>query len=362
MSAFTTSPSYRETLRRHRLLLSVPVILGALVAAWFVLGAPKSYVSTASLWADTSAPNASSVGNVDPALTPPSTLEQAVLTELLTTKSFAVSVANHSTLGRYLATHGTSGFSPTALLGGGGPLVARIEAAVSSKKVTTTVPGPQILQIRYSGPNAGVAQSTLAAIVRELRTASTTFGRSYDRNLESYYQGQVTAATEALDSATSALSTYQSQHPGSTANGPSVSALTAAVTNARTQLTAASQSLNAAAGAGTADAGGLSVQTVDPASAPLGATSGKKKDLEGILGGLLAGALISFLGVIALTRSELDPWEDERAATTNGRTRSTAAVAATNGKPAARPRKRTSPAHADVPPVEESLPAPVEVP
>ena len=96
------STSYRETIRQHRLLLSLPIALAVLIAAWLVLSAPKSYVSQASLWIDNSGPVGSSLGNSNPAVTPPSNVEQNVLLELLATKSFAVSVARTSLLGPYL--------------------------------------------------------------------------------------------------------------------------------------------------------------------------------------------------------------------------------------------------------------------
>jgi hypothetical protein len=55
------------------------------------------------------------------------------------------------------------------------------------------------------------------------------------------------------------------------------------------------------------------VQVVDAPTVPPGPTSGMSKQLLGILGGLLAGVLISFLGTVALTRGKSNPWEDELA-------------------------------------------------
>ena len=115
-----TLSSYRDAFRQHRLLLSLPVVLAFLIAAWFVVGAPNSYESSASLWVNNSAPAASSLGDANPGLTPPSTVEEGVITELLATKSFALAVGRRSLLRPYLASHQTQGFSPTALFGGGG--------------------------------------------------------------------------------------------------------------------------------------------------------------------------------------------------------------------------------------------------
>jgi hypothetical protein len=305
------SMSYLETFRQHRVLLSLPIALAVLVAAWFVLGTPSSYQSSASLWINYAAPADSSVGESNPAVTPPSSVEQQVISELLTTKSFALAVARRSRLGSYLVANPSPGFSPTALFGGGGSLNNRILAALGPKKVATTTPGPQVLQISYEGPTAAVAVSTLNAILSELQAETNRFSQQDIANARSYYQAQVATATQALATARQQLSLYQIAHPSAPATDPNLVALTAGVTNASAALTAASEPLNDAAGAAGTSANGVNVQVLDQASTPLGPTSGKKKDLEGILGGLLGGCLISFLGTIALTRRKSDPWEDE---------------------------------------------------
>jgi uncharacterized protein involved in exopolysaccharide biosynthesis len=46
------------------------------------------------------------------------------------------------------------------------------------------------------------------------------------------------------------------------------------------------------------------IQVLDSPTAPTGPVTGKKKDLMAIIGGLFAGILISFLGVVALTPSD----------------------------------------------------------
>jgi uncharacterized protein involved in exopolysaccharide biosynthesis len=207
------STSYRETFRQHRLVLSLPILLAVVIAAWFVLGAAKSYESTASLWVDNSAPAASSVGNANPALTPPSTIEEDVLTELIATKSFVLAVGHDSLLAPYLASHASSGFSPTALFGGPGSLNKRILGAFGPKQLTTAVPGPQVLQINYSGPTPAVAQSTLNEIVRELLQQTNSFGQAHNQSALTYYRIQIDQATQALNNARAQLDAYRTEHP-----------------------------------------------------------------------------------------------------------------------------------------------------
>src|SRR5438045_993654 len=87
------STSYRETFRRHRKLFCMPVILGALAAAFFLFAMGRTYTSTASLWVDTTPPLPSSAGaNTSSLAEPPASAEQGVLTELLSTRAFAASV------------------------------------------------------------------------------------------------------------------------------------------------------------------------------------------------------------------------------------------------------------------------------
>ncbi len=312
------SSSYRETFRQHRLLLSLPIILATLIAGWFVLGAAKSYQSSASIWVDTPGSISSTLSDLNPALTPPSTQEQDVLTELLSTRDFVDAVAYHSLLAHYLAAHPSSGFSPTALLkqltGGSGTLKALIAGSFGPKQLTTSVPGPQVLEITYSGPTPAVAQSTLNAIVQELQASSVRFTRVHDQNAIAYYQSQVRGDITTLNSARSQLSTYRAQHPSATSSSdPNLAALSAAATAASNQLSQDNANLNSAVSTLKGGSPGATLSVIDGANVPTGPTSGKKKVIEGLLGGVLAGALISLLGTIALTRKP-DVWEDEIAA------------------------------------------------
>ncbi len=306
------STSYRQTFRQHRLLLSAPIVVAVLIAAVFVLGSPKSYQSTASLWVDTPATTDSSLGNLNLADTPPSTQEQNVLIELLATPNFALTVAHHSLLGPYLAAHSSGGSGLSGLLGGGGgSLDSQIRSALSPKQVTSTVPGPQVLQIGLSGPTPAVAQSTLNALVSELQSQSEQFSLQHNQSALSYYKTQVQTATQAILQARNQADAYRSQHPGaSPTTDPNLTALSTAETAAGSQLTQANAGLGAAASAVKDGATVTQVHVIDAAGAAV-QTGGKKKELEGIIGGLLAGVLISFLGTIALTRRESDPWEDE---------------------------------------------------
>lgn len=306
------STTYRETFRRHRLLLSIPIVLAVAIAGFLTISSGKTYQSTASLWVDSPVTTDSSLGNLNPAITPPSTQEQGVLTELLATRGFELSVGHHSLLGPYLASHQSSGIS-SLLGGGGGSVDAQIIAALAPANVTTGIPGPQILQVSYLGPTPAVAQSTLKAIVTQLRHDGAAYAQSHSRSALTYYLSQVNSATRTLASARSQAEAYRAQHPTAPANDPNLAALQTAVTSASNQLSQAQGNLSQAKAALKGAAAANVVRVLDPASYPVGPTTGKKKEVEGILAGLVGGLVVSLLGTIALTRRESDPWEDELA-------------------------------------------------
>lgn len=308
------SSLYRQTFRRHRRLLSLPIVLAVIIASWTALGSAKTYVSTASLWVDSPASLDSSLGNLNPAVLPPSQQEQQVLTELLTTRDFAISVAHRSTLAQYLAAHRSGGFGPSALLsklGGAGSLDDRIVAALDPSRVTMTVPGPQVLQISYTGPTSDVAKSTLQAIVTELQQDSARFSQQHSEGALAYYRSQVQAASQAVAAARSQVNAFLRQHNGATAGDPNLSALQTAQNAATTQLNQANTNLSTAAGALKGGSSGSTVHEIDTPTTPTGPSSGKKVVVIAIIGGLFAGLLISFLAVVALTPTKPTRWEDE---------------------------------------------------
>jgi uncharacterized protein involved in exopolysaccharide biosynthesis len=313
-SETVTKPSYRQTFREHRRLLSLPVVIAVVIAAWFALGSPKSYQSSASLWVDNPASLGSSLGNANPALLPPSQQEQSVFHELLSTQSFVLKVAHESGLYGYLATHGSGGFSPTSLLsGGGGPVKAKVLNSFGAKQVASSTPGPQVLAISYRGPTPGLTTSTLGALVNELQKQSDLLSHERNQTVLAYDRAQVAAASKTLSAARAEVQAYTSQHPVTTGSDPNLTALQTAAGAASSQLTAATQKLNQAqSAANDSNSSGATLSAIDKPTNAL-PVSGKKKELLIILGGLFAGLLISFLGAVALTPGKRDVWDAEAA-------------------------------------------------
>jgi uncharacterized protein involved in exopolysaccharide biosynthesis len=315
MSLVNKTAAYRDTFRKHRRLLSLPIVLAVLIAAWTALGNPKSYASTASLWVDNPAGSDSSLGNLNPALLPPSQQEQQVVTELLATRAFVRSVARQSGLARYLATHSSGGFGPSALLSslsGAGSLDNRVAAALSPSSVTTAVRGPQVLELSYAGPTAVIAARTLQAILSELQQESTLFATQHNEGALAYDRTQVQSASRSVATARDQLHAYLAKHPNAGSGDPTLMALQTAQSVVNSQLSQANTNLTAEATAAKGGgASGSAARVLDAPSIAAGPTSGKKKQLIAIVGGLFAGLLISLLGVVALTPSRPVRWEDE---------------------------------------------------
>ena len=196
------SPSYRGTFRRHRKLFCTPIILGVLAAGFFLFGIAKSYKSTASLWVDTAAPAASSIGTSTgaPLSEPPSTAAQGILSELLMTRAFDSSVAETSSLGKSL--------------GSAAAIHARAEDELDAGQIVQAVPGNQILTVSYRPRRRPMAQSVLAAVVTQLRNYTDRLTAQHNDAALGYDRDQVKAAQAALATARSNVSAYLAQHPG----------------------------------------------------------------------------------------------------------------------------------------------------
>jgi uncharacterized protein involved in exopolysaccharide biosynthesis len=291
------STSYRETYRRHKTLCRVPVLLGAVIAALILFTSSASYKSTASLWVDTAAPVASSIGaDGTPTLSePPASSEQGILTELLTTDSFADAVARSSVLGKEFA----------------GPTAIRKEASklIEHGQVVATPAGGQILNVSYTGSTPALTESVLGGVLTQLRSYNTSLAEQHSAAAVAYDRAQVALDEKALATANDNLKTYAARHPGASKSDPTYLSLSSAQNTAVTQLGQANTTLNQVTG--TREAGGWTIRVLDAPSPAASLAPSKKKIIGVILGGALAGMLVSFLAVVALTPAKKPEWEDE---------------------------------------------------
>src|SRR5439155_17798231 len=165
-SKAAVNPQYRVTFRQHRLLFLLPVFLGIVLGLLFGLGSPTLYRSNATLAIKSLDTAASQFG-----AQPPAAQNQAMLNELLATRTFVDNVAEKSPLEEYLKTHTSLGWGPTTLLKralkGPPTLEQRIAEALSPKRVTSTLPGSDLLEIGFEAPDPQLARSTLRLLISE---------------------------------------------------------------------------------------------------------------------------------------------------------------------------------------------------
>jgi uncharacterized protein involved in exopolysaccharide biosynthesis len=291
------STSYRETYRRHRMLFRIPVLLGAAVAALILFTTSATYKSTASLWVDTAAPVASSIGaDGTPTLSePPASSEQGILTELLTTGSFADAVARSSVLGRELG-------SPGAIREGASKLLEH-------GQVVAAPAGGQILNVSYTGSSREIAESVLGGILTQLRNYNNSLSAQHSAAAIAYDRAQVALDEKALATANATLNTYAARHPDASKSDPNYLSLSSAQNTAVTQLGQANTTLNQVTGS--SNSGGWTIRVLDAPSPASSLAPSKKKTVGVILGGALAGMLASFLAVVAMTPAKKEDWEDE---------------------------------------------------
>jgi hypothetical protein len=330
--------AYRQTFRRHRALLIAPVVVAALVGAWFTFGAAPRYRSFATLWVDNSPAISSSVGaamtatsDSDPSLSGaggpgsaaaapsgPAALEAQAISQLLLSPGFDTAISRGSLLPTFLESGGSGGgFSPSALLAGHTPDIPGSEAvgagaAVFAPGLRMSSTGPQVLELSYDSPSARVSRSVLQSVVRQLGAAGSDFGASIGKTASAYYKRQLTAATSEATGNQGSLTTYVRQHPHANADtDPTYRALTREVGLAdaqRASVQVASTQADAEAESARATA---TIKVMDAPTLPTGPVTGLISKLTGALGGAFAGTVMSLLALIALTPRPRTRWDAE---------------------------------------------------
>jgi len=294
------NPAYLETFRRHRRVFLLPLVLGAALALWANLAAPKLYRSSTALWSESSGGSASETLGAPP----PAAQDQSMLNELLTTRYFRNNLAERSPLAKYLGEHRSDGWGPTALLAKLKPPKTeddRIALALNSKRVTSSVDGPHVLRINFDAESPTLSVATLRVLVQEFRKQRSALRR----DALAVSQTQVAAAAKTLLTVRTDLGNYRREHPSTnTSSDPQLRALAAAERNAVEQLSGVTDALNQATTAVLNGAAvGTTLRVVDAPKLPTGPSTGKKRLAKALLAGLFAGALMSILGIVGLTKA-----------------------------------------------------------
>jgi hypothetical protein len=288
---------YRQTFRRHRLLFMLPPLIAAIALGVLGYSAGKTYESNASLWVDNAASSTSSlnVGPTNAQAQEPSTAEQTVLDELLSTSKFDAAVVSGAGLG-------------TA---GGVAEQHALDASIATD-VTSSVPGPQVLELTYDSTSPVVAHAIVGSLVNQLQTWTSQFGRDFGDAAVAYDLSQEQTAERAVAGAKAAVNAYLTTHPrATTQTDQTYASLVAALSVSTSSLSSATTAYSQAKAQATGNGSGVTVSVIDAPSLDAAPLTGLKSVAMKAVGGLFAGLLLSFLVIVALTPSGEDKWDDE---------------------------------------------------
>ena len=182
-------------------LLMLPLMLSLAIA--YVL--PRSYQSTASLWAMRRYEIIGATGPESDLLSTPSETQVTALTELLSSRAFALSVAKSTNLAATLNLSKSVLANPQLL---DDALLAEI-----SQHVQVSSSGYNLYEITYTNRNPQVAQQVVAAVIAQFNVQSREFSVAEGQQLLQGYQTQLTQAKHDADAAAATEAQYLAAHP-----------------------------------------------------------------------------------------------------------------------------------------------------
>jgi hypothetical protein len=197
-----------EAIFRHPmqllLMLIFPIVVGLAIA--YVL--PRSYQSSASLWALRRYEIISATGPESDLQSTPADTQVAALSELLLSRDFTLAVAKSTNLQATLQLTATDP-----------QLVDDALSQNITKYVIVTSRGNNLYEITYTNQNPHVAYEVVAAVIKEFQLQGQGFSVVEGENLLQGYQTQLTQAKNAADSDAQTESQYLTSHPDLTKSG-----------------------------------------------------------------------------------------------------------------------------------------------
>jgi uncharacterized protein involved in exopolysaccharide biosynthesis len=200
----TLEAIFRHPLQLLALIVLLPVV--GVAVAYFIV--PRTYQSTASLWALQRYFVIGSTGPESDLLATPAQTQATALTELLQTRSFVDSIVNGIDLAPTLGLDSTVLNNPQQLEE---TLVNEI-----SKHVVVTPSTYDLFEISYINRNPRIAQKIVASIITNYGTQSLALSVAEGKNLLANYQTQLANAQDELTKAVTAETQYARSHPNLT--------------------------------------------------------------------------------------------------------------------------------------------------
>lgn len=191
-----------EVIFRHPmqmlLLIVVLPIIGAAVAYFL----PRTYESTASLWALHRYEVIGATGTESDLTSTPAETQATALTELLQSRSFALSVASETDL------RSTLGAATLA-----SPLMTEDALIAAVDKVQVLSQGYNLYTLSYQSANPKIAQQILQAVIQNFGAQSQGLTQLEGQQLLNSYQTQLAKAKQAATTSANAIQQYLLQHP-----------------------------------------------------------------------------------------------------------------------------------------------------
>ena len=202
----TLEAIFRRPLRLLMLIVLLPVV--SLALAYFIV--PRTFQSTAILWALSpyEIAGTTNVGTVTPTTAAQS--QAAVLSELLHTRSFALTVAHETGVAATLNLDPRVRSDPQML---DDALFDEI-----SLNVTVDTLGSDLFEISYANRNPEMARQVVQTVVNNYSLQSIRLVVLVNQRLLANYQKQLAIAQQNANTAVAAESTYLLAHPKLTQN------------------------------------------------------------------------------------------------------------------------------------------------
>ena len=171
---------------------------------------PRSYVSSASLWALRRYEVIGPTGPESDLSSSPAQTQVAALSELLQSRDFALTKANSTDLATTM-NQSTASSNPRSI---DDAMVQDI-----SKHVVIVTTGYNLYEISYTSSNAQVAYQVVAAVIKQFQLQGQSFSIAEGQQLLQGYQAQLVQAKKVADADAKAESQYLSSHPDLTKPG-----------------------------------------------------------------------------------------------------------------------------------------------
>jgi uncharacterized protein involved in exopolysaccharide biosynthesis len=285
----TLEAIFRRPIRLLALIVLIP--LASIAVVYFFT--PRTYQSTASLWALHRYEVIGATGSESDLTSTPAQTQATALTDLLQTRTFALAIAHGTDLASTLDLAQDVLANPQRL---NDALFGEI-----SKYVIATPQGSNLIVITYTNRNPLVAQQVLKVVIQNYGSQSTAFAVSEAHQLLAGFQTGLASAQAVAQASAQAEAQYIAAHPNLTpqqlAADPQYGLLHAKALQDQTNVQSIQENINTINQE--VDTQGASVeslfQIIDAPLLPIQPVSRLKQYLlsggVGLAGGLLACAL-----------------------------------------------------------------------